>query len=119
MKRLFLICISLLIGSSDSIDFKIIENMIKNQKIDTSNIVIDFNKGMDINFIPQDPSKNRISDKALIDKDIDEIKKNARDYKVSDLNDKEVVVIETSKGVIKIKLFNNVAPKHCLNFKKL
>ena len=121
MRICFLICVSFLIGEIDSIDVKKIGNMFKNRKsnIDTSNIVIDFNKGTTINFIPQNPSKDRISDKSLIQEHIDEIKRKAKDYNVSALNDNEIVVIETSKGTIKIKLFNDIAPKHCLNFKKL
>jgi len=121
MRICFFICISFLIGEIDSIDIKKIGTMFKNRKnnIDTSNIVIDFNKGTTINFIPQDPSKGRISDKSLIQEDINEIKRKARDYNVSGLNDNEIVVIETSRGTIKIKLFNDIAPKHCLNFKKL
>ena len=119
MRICIFICISFLMSEIDSIDVKIIENIFKNKKIDTSNIVIDFNQEMDINFIPKNPSKGRTSEKALTKEQIDEIKKKARDYKVSSLNDDEIVFIETSKGIIKIKLFNDIAPKHCLNFKKL
>ena len=121
MRFLILICISFLISNKDTIDYTLIKNLIKPKKIDTSNISIDLNKGvgLDINFIPQNPSKGRISEKALIDRDIEEIKRKAKNYTVSDLNDNEYVIIETTKGIIKIKLFNDIAPKHCLNFKKL
>jgi len=119
MKLYTLICMGFLIAKTDSIDFKIIENFIKNKKIDTSNIVIDFNKGTGLNLIPKDPFKGRISERSLIQKDMDEIKKKARDYRVSNLNNDDIAILETSKGIIKIKLFNNIAPRHSLNFKKL
>ena len=96
MRFLILIFISFLISEKDTIDYSLIKNLIKPKKIDTSNISIDLNKGvgLDINFIPQNPSKGRISEKSLIDRDINEIKTKAKNYKVSDLNDNEYLLLE-------------------------
>ena len=105
--------------SMDSLDLKRLQDIMKNRKIDSTNIKIDLNKGIDLNFIPQNPSKDRLSEKTLTEDKIQEIKNKARDYQVSDLMDNEIAVIETSKGTIKVKLFNDVAPKNSLNFKKL
>ena len=120
MKVFFFIFLSIIFSKSDSIDLKIIEQIMKNKnKVDTSGIVIDFNKGMDINFIPQKPSKGRFSEFTLTEEKIREIKNYSKNYDISVLSDNDVVVMETSKGLIKIELFNEIAPNHCLNFKKL
>jgi len=103
----------------DSANLDILKNLIQKRKIDTSKIEIDFNKGMNINFIPQEQGKNRLSDYIISDIRIEEIKSKAKDFEVSNLLDNEIVFIETSKGIIKIRLFNDIAPNHCLNFKKL
>ena len=50
---------------------------------------------------------------------IDSIKLTAKNYIPTDVSDNDIVVMETSKGIIKIRLLNNVAPNHCFNFKKL
>ena len=116
----FLFLISAMI-LSNSPDLDIIKNLVKKKKanIDTSEIKIDFNKGVSMDFIPKDPNKNRLSEYVISDAKIEEIKKIARDFNVSSISDGDIVIIETSKGLIKIKLFNDVAPRHCLNFKKL
>ena len=111
--------LSVTIASQDSIDLGIFKNFIQKRKKNTSKIKIDFNKGINMNFIPKDPSKNRISDHIISDSKIEEIKNKAKEFEVFNVLDNEIVFIETSKGLIKIKLFNNIAPNHCLNFKKL
>ena len=50
---------------------------------------------------------------------IDSIKLVAKDYTPSDVGVNDIVVMETNKGIMKIKLLNDIAPNHCLNFKKL
>ena len=50
---------------------------------------------------------------------IEKIKKKSKDYISTPYTKEEVVVIETSHGNIKVKLFSDIAPKHCNNFKKL
>ena len=120
MKKFFVIYLAIVFAQTDSVDLKIIEQIMKNKnKVDTSAIKIDFSKGMDVNFIPQTPSKGRISEFTLTEEKIQEIKNYSRNYDISVLSDNDVVLMETSKGVIKIKLFNDIAPNHCLNFKKL
>ena len=120
-KLLYLILISLSI-SLDSISIKNLSNILnskKEKKIDTANIVIDLNKGIDLNFIVDDPNKDRISDFFIGEPGIEKVKQKSKDFIPQDLSDKDVVVFETTKGVIKLKLFNDIAPNHALNFKKL
>ena len=112
--------LSIALAEEESPDLNILKNLIKkrNIKIDTSKIKVDLNKGVNMNFIV-DPSKNRLSDKIISDVRIQEIKDIAKNFNVSELVDGEIVLMETTKGLIKIRLFNDVAPNHCLNFKKL
>ena len=73
--------------------------------------------------------KNLISQDALRDAgmnfeflsslQIDSVKLAAKDYTPLAISDNDIVIMETSKGIMKIKLFNDLAPNHCLNFKKL
>ena len=55
----------------------------------------------------------------LIPEQIEEIKKNAKNYNVKSVKKTDLVILETNLGVLKLKLFPEVAPNHCLNFKKL
>jgi len=55
----------------------------------------------------------------LIQAQIDLIKENSRNYEVEPVNEDDIIILETNLGVIKLKFFPNVAPNHCLNFKKL
>ena len=50
---------------------------------------------------------------------IEEIKQKALEFESEPANNNEIVIMETSRGVIKLKLFPDLAPKHCNNFKKL
>jgi len=50
---------------------------------------------------------------------IDSIKLVAKNYTPSEISLQDTIVIETTKGTLKLKFFLNAAPKHCLNFKKL
>ena len=61
----------------DSLDLKRLQDIMKNRKIDSTNIKIDLNKGIDLNFIPQNPSKDRLSEKTLTEDKIQEIKNKA------------------------------------------
>ena len=123
--KIFIVLISIVfLAENDSLSLKHLENLLKNKKkisIDTSNIKIDLNKGVmnSANFIPKDPYKDRISDFMIGPKQIDEIKSTAKDYIPSPLSKDDLVTLETTKGMIKIKLFVDLAPNHCLNFKKL
>ena len=50
---------------------------------------------------------------------IEEIQRKARDFQSPDATSNDIVIIKTSKGQMKLKLFTDVAPNHCNNFKKL
>ena len=116
------LCLGLIIANDQNLpDLDIIKKLIKKKqsKIDTSKIKIDPNKGINLNFIPSNPSKGRVSDYTISDVRIEDIKKAAKSFDVDNILDNEIAILETSKGTIKIKLFNNKAPNHCLNFKKL
>ena len=57
--------------------------------------------------------------KPLIPQEIDRIKEKAKGYEPKPVLSDDIVVIETNRGEIKLKLFPDIAPKHCYNFKKL
>jgi len=50
---------------------------------------------------------------------IEEIKKKALNFQVEPVTEDEIVVIETTRGTLKLKLYPHLAPNHCNNFKKL
>ena len=88
-------------------------------KVDTAKIELDFNKGIDLNFIAEDPKKNRISDFFIGEPGIDKIKLKSKNFVPDEVSANDLAIIETTKGTIKIKFFNDIAPNHTLNFKKL
>ena len=55
----------------------------------------------------------------LTDEQIEEIKKNAKEYKVKQIEDEEIIIMETTHGTMKFNFFKDIAPENCLNFKKL
>ena len=55
----------------------------------------------------------------LTDEQIQQIKKSAKEYKVKEVEADEIIIMETTHGIMKFKLFEDIAPKNCLNFKKL
>ena len=55
----------------------------------------------------------------LIKEQIDKIKENAKNYKVTPVTTDDIVVMKTSHGTLKLKLFPEKAPNHCNNFKRL
>ena len=56
---------------------------------------------------------------AVIPDDIEALKIIAKEYEAKPLSEDDIVIMETSRGTLKIKLYNKVAPNHCYNFKKL
>ena len=80
---------------------------------------IDFNKGIDIKPMLKDGLLINKIDKPISTIEIDLIKDRALKYNPEPITKFDIVLIETSFGLLKAKLFNDVAPKHCLNFKKL
>ena len=80
---------------------------------------IDFNKGFDIKPMLKDGFLINKINKPLSSAEIDLIKDRALKYNPEPISEFDIVLIETSYGLLKAKLFNDIAPKHCLNFKKL
>jgi len=62
--------------------------------------------------------KNKTKEFLSLDQ-INEIKNNAKKFIPNDISVSDIVVIETSHGTMKFKLFPNIAPENCANFKKL
>ncbi len=80
--------------------------------------VFDLSKGFNIpGIIPKNlPLANQF---VLFPHEIEEIKQKARDYDPQPVTKDDLVIMETNRGTMKLKLFPDVAPKHCRNFKKL
>ena len=57
--------------------------------------------------------------KELIKEQIDEIKLRAKNFEPLPLNPSDIAIISTSHGTMKLELYHEKAPNHCLNFKKL
>ena len=95
--------LSVILAKEESPDLNILKGLIKKRdiKIDTSKIIIDLNKGVNMDFIV-DPSKNRLSDNVISDVRIQEIKDSEKSFNVNELLDDEIVFMETSKGLIKM-----------------
>ena len=62
---------------------------------------------------------NTIRDTILTDFNIKDIINNVKKYSPTPVLNSDIVIMETSFGKVKFKLFPSIAPKHCLNFKKL
>ena len=79
---------------------------------------IDLSKGFNIpGIIPKDLNFGK--KRFLVQSEIDEIKKKAASFEPKPVLNNDVVIFETNRGKMKLKLFSEVAPKHCYNFKKL
>ena len=121
MRLIFLFIFNLIISMSDSLNLKSLSKFMNTKKNDTLNLKVDlYKKNNNFSlFIPKNPDKGRISDFDISADEIAKIKEKSSKYNTSPLRDDELVILETSKGTIKIKLYNDIAPNHCLNFKKL
>tara|TARA_B100000214_G_scaffold353129_1_gene308903 strand:+ start:1067 stop:1936 length:870 start_codon:yes stop_codon:yes gene_type:complete len=73
-------------------------------------------KSLSMDLIPDDVSART---EKLIDKEIIAIKEKARKFKFDPVGREEVVLMETSSGKIILELYEDVAPNHCNNFKRL
>ena len=96
-----IICLSIMI-SNDQLDFK------------------DFKLPVEINITDIIP-KN-LNDKLarpITSAEIEEIQKNAANYIPEPVSNNDVIIFETTIGTFKGKFFNDKAPNHCYNFKKL
>ncbi len=79
---------------------------------------LDLSKGLNLKGLVPNFEQNQ-SNQPLIQFQIDEIKQRAKEFTPEPVSKDDIVIMETSKGTIKLKLFPDIAPKHCLNFKKL
>ena len=80
--------------------------------------LIDLSKGFNIpGIIPKNmPLANQF---ILFPHEIEAIKLKAKNYNPEPVTNDDIIVMETNRGTIKLKLFPDIAPKHCRNFKKL
>ena len=55
----------------------------------------------------------------IADYEIEKIKQIAKNYSPKPISDEDIIIFETSIGTFKGIFYNDKAPNHCLNFKKL
>jgi peptidyl-prolyl cis-trans isomerase B (cyclophilin B) len=67
------------------------------------------------------PDKNLLAEKNinLLPYQIDAIKEKAKNFVPKPVTINDIVTLETSRGTMKLRLYPDIAPKHCENFKKL
>ena len=89
-------------------------------KLDSSKIKFKgFSKKLDLSVVPTNNADNILTDSYLEKHDIEALKIIAKNYQAEPVDDDDVVILETTRGIMKLKLFHNLAPNHCNNFKKL
>ena len=103
---LFILVLNLLFSANDSFS----------NKIDLKKL--SFPK-LNLNIIPLNNADSVLSKRYLEINQIEAIKIKAKNYKSLPVTDNDIVILETSRGTMKIKFFNKIAPNHCSNFKKL
>ncbi len=79
----------------------------------------DLKKGINLGNIVPNPQEMDPFYTPLTAEQIEEVIKTASDYTPSPVSTNDIVTLETTMGVFKMRLFPKVAPKHCENFKKL
>jgi cyclophilin family peptidyl-prolyl cis-trans isomerase len=79
---------------------------------------IDFKKALNINILPKSYD-NDIMSRPISVAEIDKIKEKSLNYIPKPITSQDIVIIKTSLGVMKGIFYSDIAPKHCLNFKKL
>ena len=113
MKKIILIIIvGLLMGEANSDSLKVDG---EKPKIP---IGFDLSKGFNIpGLIPKNlmPGTKTF----LFPHEIEVIKEAAKNFNPEPVTEDDIVIMETTRGTMKLKLFPNVAPNHCKNFKKL
>ena len=65
------------------------------------------------------PDSRKEESNVLKKSQISAIKIKAKDYIPSSITQNDIIIIDTNKGTMKLKFYNDVAPNHCYNFKKL
>ena len=80
--------------------------------------MFDFSKNLNIpGIIPK--TVTLANEFVLFPHEMEAIKQKAKDYIPQSVSNDDIVIMETNRGTMKLKLFPDVAPKHCRNFKKL
>jgi len=106
----FIITFQIAIGG-DSIKIK--TDYFKGLKLKTVALELD-------DILAKEPLKKYTGQNSHITQNqIDSIRLVAKNYIPSEISLLDTIVIETTKGTIKLKFFLDAAPNHCLNFKKL
>ena len=78
----------------------------------------DLSKGLNIpGIVPG--NLNNTKEVKLLPYEIDAIKQKAKDYIPEPVKSDDMVIMETARGTMKLRLFPENAPKHCENFKRL
>tara|TARA_B100000029_G_scaffold142542_1_gene137747 strand:- start:5214 stop:6077 length:864 start_codon:yes stop_codon:yes gene_type:complete len=79
--------------------------------------ILDLKKGFNIpGLIPQTKINKT---EGLLSSQIEDIKNTAKKYIPSPISETDTIVIITNRGKIKLRYYPEIAPKHCMNFKKL
>ena len=78
-----------------------------------------FSKKIELKGLMEPELEEFQKDKKIHPFQIEEIKKKALEFKVDPVTEDEIVIMETTRGTLVLKLFPQLAPNHCNNFKKL
>ncbi len=100
--------------------FTLLYSDLKDEQNDSINIpIFDLSKPLNIpGLVPTNISALNLKTN-LLPYQIDAIKEKANQFVPKPVSENDIVILETSRGVMKLKLFPEIAPKHCTNFKKL
>ena len=111
IKILFLFSFFFILSANE----KMLNDTLSFPKLDLRNSTFVFDSHIDLTkFFEEQRSHN-----FLTDEQIEIIKQKAKNYEVKKVQSNEIIVMETSHGIMKFKLFVDIAPENCLNFKKL
>jgi len=78
-----------------------------------------FSKKIELKGLMEPDLEEFQKDKKIYPFHIEEIKKKASEFIVEPVTEDEIIVMETTRGTLTLKLFPQLAPNHCNNFKKL
>ena len=78
-----------------------------------------FSKKIELKGLMEPDLEEFQKDKKIHPFQIEEIKKKALEFRVEPVTEDEIVIMETTRGTLVLKLFSKLAPNHCNNFKKL
>ena len=78
-----------------------------------------FSKKIELKGLMEPNLEEFQKDKKIHPFQIEEIQKKASEFIVEPVTEDEIIVMETTRGTLTLKLFPQLAPNHCNNFKKL